>query len=345
MIPYLISLFGLAIPLFALEFTLGQGTGKSSLGAFLSLDRRLGGLGLLTMVSTCGVAMYSNVVLAWCMHYLASITGALGTSEGLPWKPGHAAAFYQGEVLHKSFKCHNAITLSRACTSPEEVTRLMPEERIWTYDQSVLALANGCTCHGTGFEKQGDLQGDTVACLFVVYLIVFSMGIAGTKSMQYAMYLTVPLPYLLLVCIFFRGITLPGAMIGIEYYLKPDLSRLFVAYTDSKGETRSAGSIWLEAASSLFFSLGLAQGNHITYASYNARTFPVMPNVLTVALINSGTELFAGFCVFSILGYLAEQRGVPIQDVARGGPGLVFEVIAEALSLMPSKQAVGLFFF
>ena len=76
----------------------------------------------------------------------------------------------------------------------------------------------------------------------------------------------------------------------------------------------------------------------ITYASYNPPSFPIVSNVLLVSAVNSGTELFAGFCVFSILGYLAEQRGVAIQDVARGGPGLVFEVIAEALSLMPSKQ-------
>ena len=33
LIPYFISLFALGIPLFALEFTLGQGTGKGALGA------------------------------------------------------------------------------------------------------------------------------------------------------------------------------------------------------------------------------------------------------------------------------------------------------------------------
>ena len=40
----------------------------------------------------------------------------------------------------------------------------------------------------------------------------------------------------------------------------------------------------------------------ITYSSYNPPTFPVISNVLTVAFCNSGTELFAGACVFSILG-------------------------------------------
>ena len=83
----------------------------------------------------------------------------------------------------------------------------------------------------------------------------------------------------------------------------------------------------------------------ITYSSYNPPTFPVISNVLTVACCNSGTELFAGLCVFSILGYLAEQRGVGIEEVVQAGPGLVFEVIPEALALMPSKQLFSFLFF
>lgn len=42
----------------------------------------------------------------------------------------------------------------------------------------------------------------------------------------------------------------------------------------------------------------------ITYSSYNPPSFPITKNVLTIALINSGTEFFAGLVVFSILGIL-----------------------------------------
>lgn len=88
LIPYFISLFGLGIPLFALEFTLGQGTGKSALGANLALDRRVGGLGLLTFISTSGIVIYYCVILAWCTHYLVSFLGAMATPQGLPFAPG-----------------------------------------------------------------------------------------------------------------------------------------------------------------------------------------------------------------------------------------------------------------
>lgn len=39
-------------------------------------------------------------------------------------------------------------------------------------------------------------------------------------------YFTATFPYLMLVILLVRGITLPGAYEGVVYYLKPDLSRL-----------------------------------------------------------------------------------------------------------------------
>ena len=231
LIPYFISLFGLGIPLFALEFTLGQGTGKGALGAFMSLDRRAGGLGVLTFLSTSGIVVYYCVILAWCMKYFLSVLGSLSSPLGLPWATGQAATFYQEEVLHKRFVCRNT-TLPPPpdksfqpfsntgfwgpCPWPESVLIDTPESRIWSYNESVSALAAGCKCRGMGFENQSGMHMDLVLNLALVYLIVFGMCCAGTKSLKYAVYISVPLPFVLLFCLFVRGVTLPGASIGIE---------------------------------------------------------------------------------------------------------------------------------
>lgn len=64
-------------------------------------------------------------------------------------------------------------------------------------------------------------------------------------------------PYVVLTILMIRGFFLEGAMKGILYYIKPDLSKL----TDA--------SVWVDAASQTFFSLGPGFGVLMAFASYN----------------------------------------------------------------------------
>jgi len=42
-------------------------------------------------------------------------------------------------------------------------------------------------------------------------------------------------------------------------------------------------------------------------------------DAVIVTVINCATSLFAGFVVFAILGFMAEQQNVPVKDVATDG--------------------------
>ncbi len=47
-------------------------------------------------------------------------------------------------------------------------------------------------------------------------------------------------------------------------------------------------------------------------------------DTLIVCFGNCLTSVFAGFAIFSVLGFLATEMGVEVTDVVKGGPGLAF---------------------
>jgi SNF family Na+-dependent transporter len=62
--------------------------------------------------------------------------------------------------------------------------------------------------------------------LAVSWLFVCLTLAGGIKSSGKVVMVTATLPYFFLVVLFFRGITLEGADIGISYYLTPDMQKL-----------------------------------------------------------------------------------------------------------------------
>jgi SNF family Na+-dependent transporter len=65
-----------------------------------------------------------------------------------------------------------------------------------------------------------------------------------------------------------------------------------------------------------------------------------------VSFINIGTAIFAGFAIFSILGFLAHSMGFDdVGQVVSSGPGLSFIIFPEAILLMPGPQVWAILFF
>lgn len=52
--------------------------------------------------------------------------------------------------------------------------------------------------------------------------------------------------------------------------------------------------------------------------------FPIR-DCLWLCLLNSGTSVVAGFAVFSVLGFMAQKQGVPIDVVAESGTVTFFK--------------------
>ena len=125
-------------------------------------------------------------------------------------------------------------------------------------------------------------------------------------------YFTATFPYVVLIILVAFGATLDGALDGIRFYLKPDVTKL------------QDGQVWAAAATQIFYSLseffvisvdpnwpqltdilGVSFGGLMTMASYNDFQNNILRDTLIVTLGNCFSSVFAGFGVFSFLGHLA----------------------------------------
>jgi solute carrier family 6 amino acid/orphan transporter-like 15/16/17/18/20 len=71
----------------------------------------------------------------------------------------------------------------------------------------------------------------------------------------------------------------------------PDMNKLFDA------------RVWLDAATQIFYSMGLAFGGLIAFSSYNPPKNNVKRDVITLSIANIVTSMYTAIVIFAILGY------------------------------------------
>ncbi|EOD00313.1 sodium-dependent transporter [Caldisalinibacter kiritimatiensis] len=181
----------------------------------------------------------------------------------------------------------------------------------------------------SGPGELGGFSLPVIIGLIIAWIAIYWTIRDGTKSVGKVVKWTVPLPLAMLGILVIRGITLEGAVEGLNFYLDPDFSKLL----DPK--------VWVAAYGQIFFSLSLAFGVMIAYASYLPKKSDITNNAIITALSNCGISFLSGFAVFSTIGYMAVQKGAPVAEVAgSGGVGLAFWVYPEAINLLPFGNAL-----
>uniref|UniRef100_A0A8C4MP11 Transporter n=1 Tax=Equus asinus asinus TaxID=83772 RepID=A0A8C4MP11_EQUAS len=298
-IPYFIFFFTCGIPVFFLEVALGQYTSQGSVTAWRKICPLLQGIGTASVVIESYLNIYYIVILAWALFYLFSSF----TSE-LPWTT----------CTHNwnTGMCRLILLL------------------VINFSQSIRRRTLGIT---SGIHDLGALRWELALCLLLAWVVCYFCIWKGVKITGKVVYFTATFPYLMLIILLIRGITLPGAYEGIIYYLKPDLFRL------------KDPQVWMDAGTQIFFSFAICQGCLTALGSYNKYHNNCYRDCIALCFLNSATSFAAGFVVFSILGFMSQEQGVPISEVAESGPGLAFIAFPKAVTMMPLSQLWSCLFF
>ncbi|HOZ47458.1 MAG TPA: sodium-dependent transporter [Candidatus Hydrogenedentes bacterium] len=186
-----------------------------------------------------------------------------------------------------------------------------------------------------GVFDMGHVSLPIVGMTAVLWLVLWFICVRRVeRGVEVACKIFMPVLFILTSILVVWGLFLTGAPAGVVQYLKPDWAKL--------GEVQ----VWREAFGQMFFSLSLGFGIMIAYASYLPQRTNLVRNAFITAIADGGYSIFAGFAVFSVLGYMAHVKGVGVDSVVKSGPGLCFVVYPEAISKLPAFNSVfGFLFF
>lgn len=330
LIPYLIMLIFGGIPLFFLELCLGQFVKKGPITVWNKICPYMKGVGYCSILISWYVSFYYNVLIAWSVYFI--YRSILSFGHKMPWED-----------------CDNSWNSPTTCVSISQLKDLCSQRTNETLEQCRKELFSTINVtspaseffvkelsqidQSRGLDDMGYLRPELVLCTVIVYVLHYFSLFRGLETSGKVVWVTATAPYMILSILLVRGLFLPGASMGIHYYLSPRLERL------------SDPQVWIDAAGQVFYSIGVGFGVHLTYASFNSHNNNCYRDCLMTSAVNALTSVYSGLVVFVYLGYMASNLGIEIDKVASEGYSLVFEVYPEALTTLPFARFWSILFF
>ncbi|KAI8507505.1 Sodium-dependent serotonin transporter [Branchiostoma belcheri] len=281
LVPYFVMVIFGGIPLCYMELSLGQYHQLGPLKIWTKICPLFKGLGYAMILVGMYTSFYYNTIIAWAVFYFFS-----SFTSDLPWR-----------------SCNNTWNTEN-CT----------EFNVDTWRNNSVSAATEFLVrnvyeyqNSNGLSELGYIRWQIALCLALVFVIVYFSLWKGIHMSGKVVWVTATLPYILLLILMVRGVTLPGARRGILYFLTP------------KWETLASPSVWWDAAAQVFFSLGPGFGVLITLSSYNRFYNNTCRDAVATSLMNCLASLLSGFVIFSVLGYISVTQNREIETIAVGG--------------------------
>ncbi|XP_010900342.1 sodium- and chloride-dependent betaine transporter [Esox lucius] len=311
LVPYLLYVVLCGLPLFLLETSIGQYTQQGIVTSWRSLCPLAEGVGRAELLILIYDSIIYLVILAWTLFYLV-----FSFSSQLPWA-----------------SCDNSWNTDQCVdfTSPNQTANWTTiinttSAAVEFWELRVLAISGG-------IDEVGSVRWELMLCLLACWAVCYFCIWKGIRYSGKVVYFTATFPYLMLLVLLVRGLTLPGAWEGVQYYLYPDPIRL------------ADPQVWMEAGTQVFFSYCVGRGSQTVLGSFNKYNNNCYKDSFWLCLLNGCTSFVAGFAVFSVLGFMAHNQGVSVAMVAESGPGLAFIAFPQAAAMMPLPQLWTVCFF
>ena len=150
----------------------------------------------------------------------------------------------------------------------------------------------------------------------IVWLLNLLLVSKGTKTIEVAVKIFVPLMWLAMIVLVIVGFFLPGGFDGMQSLFSPEV------------EVLKNPDVWRGATSQMFFTLSLGFGVMTAYSSYLPDRSDHSHNAITTSLLNCGFEWIAGVAVFAMLFAFSQ---LPKDSTL----GMMFTVVPSGIASLP----------
>ncbi|CAB03142.2 Transporter [Caenorhabditis elegans] len=344
LIVYIICAFVFAVPAIHMEFALGQYAAKSPPAVFRRIMPALEGVGWMTCIVGAVIGVYYMILISWIVLYIINIfyVNNMGRCDN-PWNQNNC---YDGSEQSRCNKgLYSNMTANASSFLNTTMAPLMSSgsKRILYINGKCQDATNMSVEVGTeqffsksvirpsaGFTDFNSINLPILGAVALCWVIAAVVLIRGMKAIGKLSYVTVILPYFIIVSLLICGVSLPGAKDGLYHLFgQTDFNYLY------KRET------WTAALQQICFSLSIGQGGLMNIASYNKKTYNWYRDVYIIVFLDTLMSILGGITVFSTLGFLAYERGINSTDIdafnhiVKEGHALAFIVYTEAIAEMP----------
>ncbi|MGL4374230.1 MAG: sodium-dependent transporter [Turicibacter sp.] len=197
----------------------------------------------------------------------------------------------------------------------------------WILKYFALSISGEMTTINPGvyFETFAGTKASIPWFLLAMMLTLLIVGLGVSKGIEKLNKLILPVLLLIFIILTVRSVTLPGAMAGVDYLLKPRWEYLLQIET------------WVMPLGQAFFSVSLSGCSMVVYGSYTDENFDIVSSSFKTAVFDTLAALLAAFMIMPAVFAFGLNPSA--------GPSLLFITLPEIFKSMPYGNVMSSLFF